>query len=461
MLFPEPRVGVAGSQAEAHYTPAHVRALVSEALSLYTGGTQGFGAFLRGGERVVIKPNWVLHLNKSGASMDCMVTHPEVVLAAVELIAQCKPARITLGDAPLQRCQWGKLVNPELQARVRAAAGNVPVEFVDFRRTVMAGSSLSSDVHQELRPMERYVLFDLAKDSLLEPITRNGNFRVTMYDPDKLAKTHCPGRHQYLLAKEVFEADVVVNLPKLKTHRKSGLTAALKNLVGINGNKDYLPHHRVGGSDVGGDCYPGWTWWKDAVERYYDQANRVIGAPDYDVWMKRADDLIGLYTRFYEADLEGGWHGNDTCWRMNIDLNRCLIYGDEEGRLHEKPQRQVLSLTDAIISGQGEGPLAPLPQPLGVVTFSEYAAASDWAHGALLHLDPEKVRLLGGCRDRMRYPVLPVGRTPVFHTRSGILNYRDLALSLGRRTEAPRGWKGHCELDLTTSPVRHTTAGSR
>ena len=32
------------------------------------------------------------------------------------------------------------------------------------------------------------------------------------------------------------------SLPKLKTHKKAGITCALKNLIGINGNKEYLPH---------------------------------------------------------------------------------------------------------------------------------------------------------------------------------------------------------------------------
>ena len=71
-----------------------------------------------------------------------------------------------------------------------------------------------------------------------------------------MRRTHAPGRHQYLVAREVIEADVIVNLPKLKTHKKAGVTCALKNLIGINGNKEYLPHHRVGGAERGGDCYP-------------------------------------------------------------------------------------------------------------------------------------------------------------------------------------------------------------
>ena len=53
-----------------------------------------------------------------------------------------------------------------------------------------------------------------------------------------------------------MEADVFINIPKLKTHKKVGLTCALKNLVGINANKNWLPHHTEGTTDRGGDQFP-------------------------------------------------------------------------------------------------------------------------------------------------------------------------------------------------------------
>ena len=457
-LLADGRVGVAiGPASQVSYEPARVRALIAEAIGLYTRGESDLGCFLQGGESVLIKPNWVLHLNHSEAGMDCMVTHPEFLLAVVELVAASKPSRLVIGDAPLQGCKWDALVTKAFMEEIRRHAQGVPVEFVDFRRTVLKGNSLGTDVEQNRRSRDRYTIFDLANDSLLEPITGDGNFRVTAYNPEELAKTHRRGRHQYLLARDVFEADVVLNLPKLKTHRKSGITAALKNLVGINGNKDYLPHHRVGGSDAGGDCYPGFFWWKQAAEMYYDLANSFIGTPVHDLWTQRAENLLGLYGRFFDPDIEGGWHGNDTCWRMNLDLNRCLIYGDVSGKLHDIPQRRLLNLTDAIIAGQGEGPLAPRPLSLGAVTFSESSAAADLAHGALFQFDHRKVALLKGCFTGMRFPLLPSGRMPEFLTRNGLFDYESLASAHGRAAEPPRGWKGHCELSWASAP-RHSLA---
>ena len=135
---------------------------------------------------------------------------------------------------------------PEVVHRI-AKMNNVEVVIKDLRRTIRRGKSLRGKVSEECQPMENYVLFDLGTDSLLEPISNEqSEFRVTMYNPDLLKRTHSRGTHQYLVARDVIDADVVINLPKLKTHKKAGLTGALKNMVGINGHKEYLPHHRKG-----------------------------------------------------------------------------------------------------------------------------------------------------------------------------------------------------------------------
>ena len=119
-------------------------------------------------------------------------------------------------------------------------------------------SFLRNQVDKNRSSISEYVIFDVGKDSYLEPITNDKKnlFRVNNYDPDRLAESHRAGVHKYCITKELFEADIIFSLPKVKTHQKAGITAALKNLVGLNGDKDYLPHHRIGGTEIGGDCYP-------------------------------------------------------------------------------------------------------------------------------------------------------------------------------------------------------------
>ena len=47
----------------------------------------------------------------------------------------------------------------------------------------------------------------------------------------------------------------IINLAKPKIHRKAGIIGDMKNLVGINGSKDWLPHHKRGSKFDGGDEY--------------------------------------------------------------------------------------------------------------------------------------------------------------------------------------------------------------
>lgn len=60
--------------------------------------------------------------------------------------------------------------------------------------------------------------------------------------------------------------------------------------------------------------------------------------------------LYGTETNtFYGADYDvrsGNWWGNDTTWRMVVDLNRILRYARPDGSTATLPQRQAVSLID-------------------------------------------------------------------------------------------------------------------
>jgi len=259
-------------------TPAVRRLLLDWGLDgprLGRPGWNPLGALIPSGARVLIKPNWVLHRNQSGHGLECLVTHASFIEAVAQYVALARPSSLIIGDAPIQGCDFTALRAAcgldGMVERLRRGAGGapgpegppagIPVEIVDFRRTVLRGHELGDRKAEDLRDQNNFVLFDLGGRSLLEPLAgQSRRFRVTMYNPDLLGRTHAPGRHQYLVAREAIEADVVVNLPKLKSHKKTCITGALKNLIGINGNKEYLPHHRKGGQLRGGDCYPGGSW---------------------------------------------------------------------------------------------------------------------------------------------------------------------------------------------------------
>lgn len=410
------------------------------------------GEFINPGDRVVIKPNWVSHKNLSDQGNDCLVTHSSVIEAVIRFAAKADPKEIVVGDAPVQGCDFEALceINKINEMRERLAAENISATIKDFRRTILPGGNLANLSKKTSRSLRDYVLFDLGADSNLEEVSENsGNFRVTMYDPRELNKTHARGKHQYLIAREVLEADVFINVPKLKTHKKSGITGALKNVVGINGLKDYLPHHRKGGSLLGGDCYEGKSVVKGLTEEILDAANQTRNPV-----LKRLFDTsarIGYAVGRVvgnDNNLEGSWHGNDTVWRMALDLQRVLHYGKADGTLAPAPQRKILTITDAIVAGEGEGPLAPSPMAFGMLTLAQNVCAAEWIHALLMRLDPRRIPLTAHSFDRHKFPLADFSPADIKIVMNGeIISQSELIANYSRQFVAPNGWANKCEFN--------------
>ena len=89
----------------------------------------------------------------------------------------------------------------------------------------------------------------------------------------------------------------------------------------------------------------------------------------------------------------GNWHGNDTCWRMVLDLNKCLYFFDGSGQARKNPPR-YLALVDGIVAGEGNGPMSPDPKPCGLVLAGTHPVAVDCAAAGLMGFDWQKLRLL-------------------------------------------------------------------
>ena len=131
----------------------------------------------------------------------------------------------------------------------------------------------------------------------------------------------------------------MISVPKLKTHRKAGVTINMKNLVGINGDKNYLAHYRIGSPAQGGDEYPNtknplllfYRWYERFSgdhfmaknTMFYRYLNKICRIPSY--------AGVALYCLFKGKENVatcGAWHGNDTCWRMCLDLNYILRFAN-------------------------------------------------------------------------------------------------------------------------------------
>lgn len=387
---------------------------------------------------VLLKPNLVLHPSKD-SDLYCLTTHFNFILAVLEIVLEKSPKKVIIGDAPIQGCRWDKLVDLNFIQKVEQYSNqySIPIIIKDFRRTV---SNLSDNqISKGLHPLSDYIIFDLAKKSFLEPISSTKPiFRVTNYDPDKLANSHSIGMHKYCITKELFESDIVISIPKVKTHQKAGITCALKNLVGINGDKDFLPHHRVGGSGFGGDCYPGKNYLRRLSEYFLDQANRNIGNPKYYYWLFLSKVFWKINKKTSKHHLAAGWYGNDTTWRMVLDINTIAKYGRLDGTLSEKPQREIYSLCDCVIGGQGDGPLHPEPINLGIITFSNHSALTDAAIAKIMNFDIKKIPLIKNALKH--FPTVNVE----IKLNGNEINIDDLQ-KLKTFVTPPPGWIGNIE----------------
>jgi uncharacterized protein (DUF362 family) len=347
------------------------------------------------GKKVFFKPNWVKHPKKEIDEW-CLITNENFILAALEYILKRDPKSVLIADAPIQGCKWENLLSLYFFDQINNLSKkyNVPILIKDLRRRKYIVSE--NKPTEDIKPLSDYIIFDLDKDSLLEPITLQGKtrFRVTSYNPEKMALAHSPGVHKYCIAKDFFDADIFISLPKIKTHQKTGITGALKNLVGINGDKDFLPHHRLGGTNRGGDCYPGGSLFRYWSELLLDEANLKQGRKSFWYWQKLSSLLWFFSLPGKEHRLDAGWYGNDTTWRMVADINHIALYGKPDGTISDIKQREIYSLCDGIIAGQGDGPLEPEPLPLGIISFTNNALANDRLMAILMSLPVNKIPLL-------------------------------------------------------------------
>jgi hypothetical protein len=108
----------------------------------------------------------------------------------------------------------------------------------------------------------------------------------------------------------------------------------------------------------------------------------------------------------------GNWHGNDTTWRMAVDLNKCFFYW-KNGALDESNARRYITIVDGIIAGEGEGPLAPDAKPCGILFGGCNPVAVDAVCAWLMGFDCAKLRILTGAFSSETMPLAEFTLTDV------------------------------------------------
>jgi uncharacterized protein (DUF362 family) len=460
---------------------------VRELLRLYAGAVDGarfcpLAGLVEPGMRVVIKPNLVaLRSSEDEDTRWATITDAAVLRPIADYVACAlqRDGTITVADSPLRATDFAGLARwTGLEAMLDdvSRTWGVSVELVDLRDEVVADAATFDRTLQTRRQGgdPRGVLeVDLGADSLLEELGGGiARLRSTAaVGANDTAASHRPGHHLYALARSVTDADFIVNVPKLKTHKKAGITCGLKNYVGAVVRKEWLPHHRRGSPALGGDEHADDASWRLKLrERLKDahrqtRSGRLLLTPAkwlYRQWLQdRPGDPLDVPDEGPMAN--GGWSGNDTCWRMVLDIVRALLYARVDGSLARERVRRQLTIVDGLLAGEGDGPLRPTPRRAGLLLAGTDVAWVDYCATLLMgfrpHLIPQidRATRLGGDR-----PLTSLRRADldVRSTNASVLAQLARDQPAGDPFMPPLGWARHLAGDDVFALALRTQAAS-
>ena len=469
------------------------------------------------GEKVVIKPNFVLdvHANKADlysiissttsrtvgvldahaneADLYSIITHPSVIRAIVDYcyVALEGKGEIIIADSPQVNCNFDNLLNKTKLKSISSFYKDelgFDIGIYDLRPYCWGKNSL--DIIRLNGDPLGYVSVNLNGDSELVGVRNFKRFYSIGPGRNEAMKYHNDKRHKYLVSKTLLNADCIIFVPKLKVHRKVGVTLNIKGLVGIIGDKRCVPHFRVGSPKSGGDGFPDILDTKERIilnakitlnDFFAKKGVRYLGFPVRLLFkflrklvktfiikvfhtkpslIERARGGSPLIQPFYittfgnidkrKAQFEGGsWHGNDTAWRMVVDLSKIIFFSDIGGNMNIKPQRKIFSLVDGIVGGEDNGPLIPTPKHCGVILAGFNPVAVDIVAIRLMGFDFKRIKIYRSILDSNKWTVLSnteVGRICIRSNKQAYIS------SLKNKTDRfwnfkpPKGWRGYIEI---------------
>lgn len=347
------------------------------------------GGFIRPGMNVLLKPNMVNHFHPFNFGMDCLITHGSVIRVICDyvIIALQGIGKITIGDAPIQGADFSKLIElngtKALLDFYNESKKSIDIELVDFRQTVAICNQKGLIIRTYQQDNVKFSYVDLGKESYFSDLD-NRKYAISDYPQSKMKEYHQSGIHKYLVPQTLLNADVIINIPKPKTHRFAGLTGAMKNFIGINSQKENLPHHSMGSIQEKGDEYPNKNFIKKLIG-YLSNLITVLSIKKLFIISLPLYLIRYILIRLVNKNdriFKGGWYGNDTIWRTILDINKIVLYAGKTGKLEKTPQRTIFTICDAVISGELLGPLEPSPVPSRcfIAGFNVYAIDRFLAH---------------------------------------------------------------------------------
>ena len=312
------------------------------------------------GDTVFIKPNWVA--SRWRASCDhvddlySVITHPSILEAIADFTAEALQGegKIIIADNPSIDADFNELMEHTQIKEMLQGKYDCELEIKDLRPLIC--DDLKNYGKKDLMVSQDgddqgTIEINLGKESMLYGLDPQ-RFRGVFDERDETVASHTGETQLYTFARSFYDADVYISIPKLKAHQKVGATLNLKGLVGSVTNKNQLVHWQIGYPEIHGDEYP----TKEAYEA-----------------SKKA-----------KVTHRGSWPGNDTIWRMVVDLYKGM----------KMKERKYFSVVDGIIGGQGQGPFCPHSKKSNTLIAGEDLFAVDCVAARYMGLDPEKIKYL-------------------------------------------------------------------
>ena len=352
-----PSVAIAAADS---YRPQQVNAALDKIMSsLGLDPANPFKDIVKPGMRVFIKPNWVASRWRESCphrdDLYCVITHPAVIEAVADRVAKALQGEgeIIIADNPSIDADFEELMQFTGIRRIQDKY-RVPCRIYDLRPLVCKDlkdyGQRDKMARQSGDPLGE-VQVNLGKESLLYHVDSK-LFRGVFNEREETVAAHTGNTQLYTFSKSLYDADVYISIPKLKTHQKVGATLNLKGLVGSITQKNQLVHWRIGTPETGGDEYPD--------RKSYEAAQHA------------------------KVTHRGAHPCNDTIWRMVADLYQSLL----------TKQRRYFTIIDGIMAGEGHGPFCPTSKHANTLIGGFDLLHTDIVAVRYMGFDPQKIKYL-------------------------------------------------------------------
>lgn len=415
---------------------------------------------IKPGMKVVLKPNLVQQSRDQDDDWDYVVTHPVVISAVMDAVLEklAGNGEIVIADAPMTPTRFGELLAhyPVLEWKKKNREKGIKFSIIDLRDEewfnapngiILKALPLPGD------PMGK-LIYDLQDDAseFYNKSSGSQGYYGADYDIKETNDAHNGHNNKYSVSKTVMTADFFINIPKLKTHKKAGITCCLKNLVGINTNKNFLPHHTSGTPNQGGDQFSNSDIHRNIESSITVTAKKVVNRFKFltPILVPLKNLAIKIWGDNKKTPRSGGWYGNDTLWRTILDLNKVLLYGKSDGSL--KPddysmKMPYVAIVDGILAGDGNGPLAPDKVDAGFLLMGCNPVAIDYIAAKIMGFDYKEIPSLAHASYCKKYKIADFMQKDVLCEIDDCNEYTvdKIPAEKIKHFRAASGWIGHIE----------------